>query len=71
MPAAPLGSPSITTHSRKSNRDGFELHLRNLIVRDLGEAVATYLTVTFHEIDGQDICQVTVEPSDHPIYVEE
>ncbi len=22
------------------------------------------------QIDGQDICQVTVEPSDHPIYVE-
>ena len=56
---------------KKSSRDGFELHLRNLIGRDLGEAAATYLTVTFHEIDGQDICQVTVEPSDHPIYVEE
>ena len=28
------------------------------------------MTVNFHEIDGQDICQVTVEPSDHPIYVE-
>lgn len=37
----------------------------------LGEAVsAAFLTVNFHEIDGQDICQVTVEPSDHPIYVE-
>ena len=23
-----------------------------------------------HEIDGQGICQVTAEPSDHPIYVE-
>ena len=26
--------------------------------------------MNFHEIDGQDICQVTVEPSDHAIYVE-
>ena len=49
----------------------FELHLQQVIGRDLGEAVsASFLTVNFHELDGQDICQVTVEPSDHPIYVE-
>ena len=56
---------------RKPDRDGFELHLQQVIGRDLGEAVsASFLTVNFHEIDGQDICQVTVEPSDYPIYVE-
>ena len=56
---------------KKSNRDGFELHLRNLITRDLGDAAAVYLTVTFHEIDGHDICQISIDPSDHPIYVED
>ena len=56
---------------KKGNRDGFELHLQQLIVRDLGEAASSsFLTVNFHEIDGEDICQATVEPSDHPIYVE-
>ena len=56
---------------KKQDRDGFELHLQNIVARDLGEAVAgLFLTVNFHEIDGQDICQVTVEPSDFPIYVE-
>ena len=56
---------------KKPDRDGFELHLQQIIGRDLGEAVsASFLTVNFHEIDGQDICQVTVDPSDHPIYVE-
>jgi len=56
---------------KKPDRDGFELHLQQVIGRDLGEAVsASFLTVNFHELDGQDICQVTVEPSDHPIYVE-
>lgn len=54
----------------KQDRDGFELHLQAL-VRDLGESAASsFLTVNFHEVDGQDICQVTVEPSDHRIYVE-
>ena len=53
------------------NRDAFELHIQQLVARDLGEAVsASYLTVNFHEIDGNDICQVTVEPSDEPVYVE-
>ena len=54
---------------RKQNRDGFELHLQQIVARDLGEAASSYLMVTFHEIDGQDICQITVEPSEHPIYV--
>ena len=56
---------------KKKNRDGFELHLRQLVGRDLGESVAPFLTVTFHELDGRDVCQVTVEPSDHPVYVTE
>ncbi len=56
---------------RKSDRDGFELHLQQIIARDLGPVSSTYLTITFHEIDGADICQITVESSDEPVYVEE
>ena len=56
---------------KKQDRDGFELHLEQLVGRDLGEAAASsFLTVNFHEIDGEDICQITVERSDHPIYVD-
>ena len=51
--------------------DAFELHLQNVVARDLGEAMsASYLTVNFHEIDGEDICQVSVDPSDQPVYVD-
>lgn len=68
----PVGlAADYATLRKKGNRDGFELHLLQLIVRDLGEAASSsFLTVNFHEIDGEDICQATVEPSDHPIYVE-
>ena len=53
------------------NRDAFEQHLLQVVTRDLGEALsASYMTVNFHEIDGEDICQVTVDPSDEPVYVE-
>ncbi len=56
---------------KKKDRDGFELHLGHLIARDFGESVSSFLTVTFHEIDGEDVCQVTVDPSDHPVYAQE
>ncbi len=55
----------------KKDRDGFELHLRQLVSRDLGDSLSVFLTVTFHELDGHDICQVTVEPSDHAAYTTE
>ena len=68
---APVGIANDYETLRKRDRDGFELHLRQLVERDLGEAAAaTFITVNFHEIDGVEICQVAVEPSDHPIYVE-
>lgn len=64
-----LAADYATLH--KKDRDGFEVHLRGLIARDLGESIAAFLTVTLHAIDGHDICQVTSEPSDHPVYVTE
>ena len=67
-----IGLASDYGSLKGQGRDGFELHLRQVLSRDLGEAIsASYLTVNFHEIDDQDICQVTVDPSDEPVYVED
>ena len=52
------------------DRDGFELHLRRTVSNALGEAIHAFVTVTFHDIGGKDVCQVTVQPSDHPVYAE-
>jgi hypothetical protein len=52
------------------DRDGCELHLRKLLSNAAGEAIHAFVAVTFHDIGGLDVCQVVVEPSDHPIYVE-
>ena len=68
---APAGLAADYETLHRKDRDGFEQHLLAVLVRDLGEsASSSFLTINFHEIDGQDICQVTVEPSDHPIYFE-
>ncbi len=55
----------------KDDRDGYELHLMQVLVRTLGAAVPAFVTVTFHQLDGHDICQVVVELSDHPVYLTE
>jgi len=57
--------------SLEGDRDEFELHLRNLLVKHFGAAlVTTRIRVTFPVAAGRDICQVDVSPSDHPIFVE-
>ena len=55
----------------RKDRDGFEQQLQQVVARDLGESVSTFLTVTFNEIDGRDVCHVSVDPSDHPVYIDE
>ncbi|HZD67311.1 MAG TPA: RNA-binding domain-containing protein, partial [Acidimicrobiales bacterium] len=53
------------------DRDGFERHLRNLLSSAMGEAVHGFVAVTFHDLGGRDLCQVTVRPSDRPVYVQD
>lgn len=60
-----------STLGKDADRDGFELKLTTVITNHLGPAVAAFITITFHQFDGNDVCQVTVEPSDHPMYCHE
>ncbi|MHC9061188.1 GmrSD restriction endonuclease domain-containing protein [Nitrospira sp. CMX1] len=51
-----------------ATRDGFEVHLRNLLNEHLGVAfVASKVKIAFHEIGGCEVCQVDVEPASNPI----
>jgi serine/threonine protein kinase len=52
-------------------RDGFERKLRELLSTALGRSVQAFVTVTFHRINGHDICRVATEPCDHPVYVKD
>ncbi len=54
---------------RSRNRDGFERRLLEIVEQNLGATIAAELAVTFHEIDGSDICQVTVDPGDDEVWV--
>jgi hypothetical protein len=54
---------------KRDPRDTFQLHLTNILTRAFGEPALTFITITCHDVQRKDICQVVVESSDHPIYV--
>lgn len=59
-----------TLKSGKQNCDGFELWLMgDLLLKELGNDLAPAIAITFHLLNGQDICKVTVSPSPREVFV--
>ena len=55
----------------KADRDGYELHLNQLVSSCIGKERCLNISISFHEIDGKDVCMVQVEPSPKPAYLQE
>ncbi len=55
----------------KKNRDGFENHMSMLIKIMIGLSYAKYINIKFENIDGKDICMVTVRESHRPVYLKD
>jgi hypothetical protein len=54
---------------KDATRDGFELHLRNLINQAYGtEFASTNLKITFPIVDEVEICVVEIKPGHTPLY---
>lgn len=53
----------------RGNRDDFERQITQVLGSALGESVLAFVTTTFHEIGGHDVCQLAVEACDHPVYL--
>ena len=53
---------------KNRDRDGFERFIIGLVRSRLGGDICPLLHVTFHRLDGRDICRVIVEPADRPVY---
>lgn len=56
---------------KKPNRDGFELFLTESLLGALGKDMATSIRTTFHEVDGKDVCRVTVAAGPRPVFIKE
>ncbi len=49
-------------------RDKFELHLRNLLNQRFGAGfVASKISISFHEIDKKEVCQIETAPAKEPV----
>lgn len=54
---------------KKADKDGFELHLRNLINHAYGtDFAASSLTISFPIIDETEICMIEIKPSPKPLF---
>lgn len=56
---------------QKADRDGYELHITQLISSYIGKERCLNITISFHEIESKDICMIQVDPSPKPAYVNE
>jgi len=53
-----------------ANRDKFEIHLRNLLNQQFGTGfVTTKIAITFHEIEGKEVCQIETSSAKEPVIV--
>jgi hypothetical protein len=54
---------------KHKNRDGFERCIMDIVNKKLGGHKCTLIHCMFHEVAGQDVCRILVEPSRDPVYV--
>jgi hypothetical protein len=54
---------------KDGNKDGFELHLRNLVNSAYGvDFATTNLKITFPLVEEKEICMVEIKPGDFPVF---
>jgi hypothetical protein len=59
------------TMGKKPNRDGYENWVTTLLLGEFGKDASPLIRMTFHDIDGKDVCQVAFKPSPRPIFVKD
>lgn len=59
---------SFSKRGQRGDRDLFGQHLQNLLIRRLGDAAASLVSWEFHTVDGHDVCRVSIEPADFPVF---
>jgi type III restriction enzyme len=64
-----LGLQNDYSSLEKCNRDGFELHLMNLVHASYGKDISPFIHVRFHGVNDRDVCQIDVGPVNRPIFV--
>jgi schlafen family protein/Eco57I restriction-modification methylase len=56
---------------KKDSRDAYENFLTGLLLNNLGKDSAALFSITFHELDGKDVCKVEAKKSPKPVFVKD
>jgi hypothetical protein len=56
---------------KSDSRDAFENWLTTQFVDQFGKPASRLYSVSFHEVAGQDVCRIEVQPSPDPVFVDE
>lgn len=56
---------------KRKDKDGFQQRLILIISNAFGKDICTKIHIAFHEINVQEICTLYIEPSQHPVFVNE
>ena len=54
---------------RQPARDKHELFIVNLLAAKMGKHICAQIRITYHELDGKDVCVVAADKSAMPVYV--
>jgi hypothetical protein len=63
-----LGLEADFAVMKKPNPDGFELIFNNAFTQMIGAEFRHFVQLSFPEIEGKMICQITVQPATNPVY---
>lgn len=59
---------SFSKRGQRGDHDLFGQHLQNILTSRLGDAASTLVSWEFHALEGKELCRVSVEPADFPVY---
>jgi hypothetical protein len=59
------------TLGKRQDADGYENFLTTLLLGSYGKDTSPLIQISFHELDGKDVCRVVAKPSPRPVFVKD
>ena len=56
---------------KHSNRDGFERAIIGIVKKKMGGDLSPLIHFSFREMDGKDVCMLSIEPAPRAVYLDE
>jgi hypothetical protein len=63
--------PDYKTLGKRPDRDGYQQFLVTLISETMGKDQCASLAITFHPVEGKEVCVIRATPSARPVYVKD